>query len=200
MTEYEKSKANGVWLVCTNCGNSYQKPKTEFKRNLRLGRTCFCSVGCSVTYYRKGNPRPKGNYYDISKHAGNLADIYTPFKYYIKKAKSRKKHKMSIDVGYLAKVWAQQKGLCAITGKPIFLKMHRTTSQDLGLFTASLDRIDSKLGYIEGNVQFVSVGINLAKGTRSDKEVKEWLNVINGDSWDYVKSDIVHTLEKIIPL
>lgn len=37
---------------------------------------------------------------------------------------------------------------------------------------ASLDRIDSSKGYIEGNVQFVSTPINYMKNTMSDSETR----------------------------
>lgn len=36
--------------------------------------------------------------------------------------------------------------------------------------TASLDRIDSAKGYVEGNVQWVHKRINLMKGTLSEKD------------------------------
>ena len=38
------------------------------------------------------------------------------------------------------------------------------------IYTASVDRIDSSKGYIEGNVQFVSQAINYMKGTMSHEE------------------------------
>jgi hypothetical protein len=42
----------------------------------------------------------------------------------------------------------------------------------------SLDRINNSLGYVIGNVQFVSIVINFMKNTMSEKEVYELINII----------------------
>lgn len=44
---------------------------------------------------------------------------------------------------------------------------------------ASLDRIDSSLGYVKGNIQFVPTPINLMKTTKSDKEIRLFLKDIS---------------------
>jgi len=49
----------------------------------------------------------------------------------------------------------------------------------MGLTSASLDRIDSSKGYIQGNVQFVAYGINLAKNNFSDADVISFLDSIH---------------------
>ena len=55
-------------------------------------------------------------------------------------------------------------GKCALSGVDI--------SIDYG-GNASLDRIDSSLGYITGNVQWVDGKVNLAKRAMSDEEFIE---------------------------
>jgi len=35
-------------VVCAGCGVSVEKPNSEIKRNLRLGRSLFCSKSCAV--------------------------------------------------------------------------------------------------------------------------------------------------------
>ncbi len=42
----------------------------------------------------------------------------------------------------------------------------------------SLDRKDSKVGYIDGNVQFVCVIVNLMKNTMTLEELKNWCKLI----------------------
>ena len=44
--------------------------------------------------------------------------------------------------------------------------------------TASLDRIDSSLGYIPGNVQFVSVIANYAKRDFQEEELFEFCEAV----------------------
>lgn len=43
---------------------------------------------------------------------------------------------------------------------------------------ASLDRIDSSIGYIPGNIRFVSVMANYCKNSFSDQEVFEFCQAV----------------------
>ena len=60
-------------------------------------------------------------------------------------------------------MYISQNAKCAITGDPI-----------PELEKASLDRIDSTKGYIEGNVQFVTTQANLSKHIMSMSELYEF--------------------------
>jgi hypothetical protein len=60
---------------------------------------------------------------------------------------------------YLWNKWLEQNGRCAYTG----IDLHHGEN-------ASLDRVDSSLGYIEGNVQWVHRNINRMKSNFTDKE------------------------------
>lgn len=42
----------------------------------------------------------------------------------------------------------------------------------------SVDRIDSTLGYVSGNIQFVSCALNLAKSTMSNDDALELIRLI----------------------
>lgn len=68
-------------------------------------------------------------------------------------------------------LYHQQKGLCALSGLPIVFASHYTRRSE---GTASLDRIDSKLGYERGNVQWVHKTINSMKMDALDAEFIEW--------------------------
>jgi len=46
------------------------------------------------------------------------------------------------------------------------------------LLQASLDRIDSSIGYIEGNVEFVCLFINLSKNSFSRQEFTTTINKV----------------------
>ncbi|HUU87312.1 MAG TPA: hypothetical protein VMX17_06125 [Candidatus Glassbacteria bacterium] len=63
-----------------------------------------------------------------------------------------------IDLQYLWNVYEKQKGKCAFTDVPI--SFSETTA---GKRTASVDRINNKLGYITGNIQWVHKDINLMR-------------------------------------
>ena len=58
----------------------------------------------------------------------------------------------TISIEDLQKQWEGQRGLCAISGLPIAIKRD-----------ASIDRIDSREGYVAGNIQWVHKDVNLMK-------------------------------------
>lgn len=69
---------------------------------------------------------------------------------------------------YLYEVWESQGGLCAYTGYPLKLLGRQ----------ASLDRIDSKKGYVPGNVQWVLTKVNHMKWDSSEEEFLQLCRVI----------------------
>ncbi len=72
----------------------------------------------------------------------------------------------------LIEVWEQfekQEGKCVFTGEPLQFSSIRNKKYGLQT-TASLDRIDSSLGYIVGNIQWVHKEINRMKGSLSDQD------------------------------
>ena len=66
----------------------------------------------------------------------------------LKDRAKRKNIECNIDENYLYKLWEKQNGLCALSGIPM------TYYFDSGRVptNVSVDRINSNLGYIEGNL------------------------------------------------
>jgi hypothetical protein len=64
----------------------------------------------------------------------------------------------SITVEDLKQIWDAQRGLCPYTGWKLKLR-----SKEKVPILASVDRIDSSLGYVKTNVQFVSLIAQYAK-------------------------------------
>ena len=77
----------------------------------------------------------------------------------IRETCERKGRSFDLTPEYLVDLFYKQKGRCVYTG--IKLVFGIPTRKILG--TASLDRIDSSKGYIEGNVQWVHKHINMMK-------------------------------------
>lgn len=71
----------------------------------------------------------------------------------------------SIDCGYLQELLDKQEHTCALTGLTIHVA--RATHQR---GTASVDRIDSSIGYVRGNVRWVHKAVNAAKMDMSDAD------------------------------
>ena len=69
-----------------------------------------------------------------------------------------------LTLNYLLDLWKQQKGKCALTKKTM-------THKPNNLFAVSVDRIDSNVGYIQGNIQLVCQSVNYAKNNFTNEEL-----------------------------
>lgn len=68
-----------------------------------------------------------------------------------------------VSLEYLSNLYESQNHICAITGRHI---------NSIG--EASLDRIDSSKGYIEGNVQWTTYQANVSKHTMTMEELYQF--------------------------
>lgn len=128
------------------------------------------------------------------KGCGNISgDFWSKLRY---RAKSLG-HDFDITIEYISSLFDKQNKRCVISGEYIFLNQNKRLNPDLET-TASLDRIDSSKGYIEGNVQWVHKTINRMKLDFTTKELLHWCNlVINPQKTDknYIESDV--TISKL---
>lgn len=79
-----------------------------------------------------------------------------------RKQNVRQKVPVTINIEYAWELFIKQGGKCALSGIP--LKLNTSVSSN-----ASLDRIDSSMGYEPGNVQWVDKHINFMKRTYSQE-------------------------------
>jgi hypothetical protein len=103
----------------------------------------------------------------------NRADEFTPFREYLRRSKRRTKQ-VSISLRDLKDQWEKQEGICLITGNPMF---HPEKGENHGS-TASLDRIDSSIGYVPGNIRFVCMWANIARRHEDDRELIAWCKMV----------------------
>ncbi len=132
-----------LWVCRCECGNEQKIRQSE----LVSGKKEMCG-NCLIT--KGGNPRWKG--------CGELSGTYW------KRLKSNALRrasgplKFSISIQYAWKLYCHQDGKCALTGQEIPFPKKVEDG-----FVASLDRIDSSKGYVDGNVQWVHKDVNLMK-------------------------------------
>jgi hypothetical protein len=142
-----------VLVDCSRCGTPFNKELREVKRQNKKGRFKFYCGNCS-------------------KHPDFKTDALSPFRRFIRSAQ-RRNFKKDIEISILpedlSRIWEKQKGICPYTGYNMELGAHYTTPMNTPK-SASLDRIDSSKGYVEGNVEFVCLAVNYAKNGFS-KEV-----------------------------
>lgn len=146
---------NPVWVCRCDCGTS---DYLAYSGNLRSGRTTSC--GCSHLYLKGGNHPQWGGFGEIS---GTYFDS-------IKSGRGRKKQvPFDLKIEYLWDLFLSQGRKCALSGEPlVFAPAYESFKQ-----TASLDRIDSNLGYFVGNVQWVHKDVNRMKNAFSQDRFVE---------------------------
>jgi len=171
-----------ITLKCEECDTKFNRLLKEYTRNKKLNRKVFCGRSCQVKHGNKNRTIEfyKTHCYDISKHAGDRQDEFSPFRAYLNKGRySNKKHKMTLSVKYLKSLWEKQIGICPYTGIKMTLPKNTLDCAKIrSLKKASLDRIDSSVGYIDGNVEFVCMAINNAKNNFTKKEMEDFLRSI----------------------
>ena len=184
MSEKNNYNRKLITIKCDACGKEFQKPLSEYKRSLSLGRHNYCCRECvsrGTSIVRKSKPYSPASdkMKEHLKHiCGNHRDKYTPFRYSLNCAKRRFKD-IDITLEDLKEVWEQQKGVCPYTGYKLILPESSNISEIDFFHRASLDRIDSSLGYVKGNIQFISTPINLMKSDKSDESIKQFLKEIS---------------------
>jgi len=90
-----------------------------------------------------------------------------------------KKRGLSFEVSYeyLWAMFLQQDRKCAYTGIEIFFS--RTNIEHaMGMANASLDRIDSSLGYVEGNLHWIHKRVNVMKGNMDAQEFFDFCEAV----------------------
>jgi len=88
----------------------------------------------------------------------------------------RRNFDFSISIEYAWSILIKQNKKCALSG--IELSFCTSRLDKTSLQTASLDRIDSSKGYIEGNIQWIHKKVNKMKMNTEEKEFIEFCKLI----------------------
>lgn len=134
--------------VCKGCGVVFiPRMRTQLFHNKACG-----------THYR--NTHRYGKNYEVKRVGGNLTNFM--------KALLVHKHRGDfLTLEYMLGLYDAQKGRCAISGREMTL----IRGQGRVETNMSIDRINSKQGYVPGNVQLVCAFCNKLKGAMSMEEL-----------------------------
>lgn len=94
---------------------------------------------------------------------GRVGDLTLTEHTRLKRSAEKRGYAFEVSIEYLWNLFQEQKQICAITGDYI-----------PNIEEASLDRIDSSKGYIEGNVQWVTYQANLSKHIMTMEQLYEF--------------------------
>lgn len=125
------------------------------------------SCGCIRLLKKQSNSVRWTGYEEIS--GGWLANLRG-------KAKFRNRE-FNVTIEYLWDLFLKQNKKCKLTGENLTFNIHKNGGNNQ--WTASLDRINSSKGYVEGNVQFLHVDANYIKRHYTDQEIINWSILIN---------------------
>ena len=165
-------------IECYVCKKMAKKPKKEIDRQIKKGRTnFFCGVSCA------GKSPDNLNHLSLLEKnisglfAANKSDEYTGLREHLRRARKRDKN-TDITLDDLLSVWDKQKGKCVYTKVDLeYPTSGKKTTKNYN-YMASLDRVDSNLGYTKNNIQFVSVSCNWLKNNMTNTHMEEFFDII----------------------
>lgn len=142
--KYSHSQNQKRYYECIcECGNQV----FISRKNLVKGYTKSC--GCKWRLANKKHGSWKGH-----------GDIPKDFYSNIRRGAESRSIEFNISIEYLWELLQKQDKKCALSGITL---QFSTTRKDNRNKNISLDRIDSRYGYVEGNVQFIHKHINIMK-------------------------------------
>jgi len=177
--------SGSIVLMCDWCKQEFFRAGKEHRRNIKKGRIrTFCSRKCSCDYnWAIGNVKDATTKSRVwtQLRSNNRKDEFSPFRSHLRQAKSHAKKKgldCTVTLQDLKTQWEGQNGACPYSGWEL---INPETSTEVSRktikrtpFRASLDRIDSSLGYCVDNVQFVSLMAQYAKNSFDEEVLLEF--------------------------
>jgi hypothetical protein len=141
------------------CGGTGSSTSSRVERDKLIS----CK-GCWATTYHVGEKHPSwGGYKKIS------GTVFAKLKTYA----ARRSLPFELTIEDVYEMFVKQNGRCILTGVEIKFPAN---CRDSG--TASLDRIDSRLGYTKSNVQWVHRVVNFMKQTLSNEALVDWCRLV----------------------
>lgn len=160
---------------CIDCINSVRS--VGYKRKIRIEQSLLEENGIQVrAKYKKEwyednrdmlSDRSKANYLNnrenrLLKANDNYYNEDKIINTLLRLARSRAKYKklsFDLDKNYLEKMYLSQNKKCALTKINFAFEKVETSKRP---FAPSVDRIDSKLGYLKGNIRLVCIVVNIS--------------------------------------
>lgn len=142
LSDVEKGRYPKVRCLC-DCGEE----RVVSRVNILAGKSKGCRK-CSGMG-RQRNPSWRG-YGDIPGYFWGI----------LLKSAAARNLPVSITIQDLQALWEKHGGVCALSGMPISLVVQGRSRKG---WTASVDRINSDVGYTVDNIQFVHKDVNLMK-------------------------------------
>lgn len=159
--EQRDHRSNRLWLAKCDCGNTVVVAATTLVNKHKTHCGCVRYVS-NLSRAWRGNGDVSGGYWSSLRNSASKRHIA---------------FEISVEYGY--NLFLSQNRKCALSGLPLsFGDPSLPRSERKKDQTASLDRIDSTLGYVEGNVQWVHKRVNAMKMDMDEKDFIEMCRLI----------------------
>lgn len=154
---------------CTKCGNCFEISNfytTGYKTDGTLKYNSWCKkcISNKMKSYHKNTWGEDKLQFTAFKRTKSIRAYIS---YLRGKAIQRKKECISIDE--LEEIWNNQNGKCALTGWDMTMILGKGNINT----NASIDRINSDIGYTKGNIQFVCRIVNVLKSNLTEDGLYE---------------------------
>ena len=165
-----------ISVACKTCGNSFEKPLKEYNRSEKIGRNHYCSISCSSKRPEQLEHLSNIRTNDVSHlNPSNRLDEYSIFRPHLRRAKKRKSF-CDLTLEQMKQVWESQNGKCVYSNVELIPCSYKEENNPI--YTMSLDRIDSNIGYTVDNIQFVSIAMNHLKHKMTHEQMLEMLRIL----------------------
>lgn len=152
---------------CLSCGKAIEKPKRKFCCSLHKNR-----------YNHEVRYKHKYTQAYVSRNPINFMKT-------LLNKKRRKEYGLTIEI--LSEIYDKQKGICAISGEIMtYSRLDGRTRSNI-----SIDRIDSKKGYEQENIQLVCHIVNVMKLDMTDNEFNYWIGKIYEKQTEAKKTKLI---------
>jgi hypothetical protein len=146
---------------CTNCGvtkalSAFYTTGKKVDGTPKYNSWCVKCIAVKQASYHKRTWGEEKLKYTAFKRTKSVRSY---LQYLRSKAVQRKKGNEVVSLDALELLWETQGGKCALTGWPMTMEL----ANGVVPTNCSLDRIDSSVGYVVGNVQLVCRAANVAK-------------------------------------
>ncbi len=167
-------------IKCDGCGHDFEKEIKYIKAAVKKNRGNYCSLSCAGKHKNINNlpgdswNKSKENIENLKRYNHNRKNEFSPFRTLLASCKKRNKE-CNLDLLYLKELWESQNGICPVTKVKLEIKPSHNKN-----YQASIDRIDSSIGYLKGNVRFTSVSVNWLKSNLNDDHLREFIEICKG--------------------
>lgn len=177
-----RSKFSKGKRINVKVGDKYGKWTVEeiyTKAGYRTQCLCVCECGfkkvkaiSEIKYHQKSGCKKCGKQWSGYKEiSGTFWGAY-------RQSAEKRKLEFNITLEYIWNLFLEQNRRCALTNLPLSFNLNPADKLQRAEQTASLDRIDSSFGYIEGNVQWVHKDINRMKSDFTEDYFKQLCKLV----------------------